>query len=244
MANLQVWIARAEHALVVVLLVVAAVFAHLHYKDVAVAQAQKLAQQGLPPDQLAKYTIQQNQLLELTRNAQGKTVVKTQYVPDEGGVQIVVKKQQELETKYQELLAELHQSKSSATTTAIDAQISSISAKIAQNLPEVTVQDHGWTSRFGFGLVTSPGHSIHYWVNSGESLDLPISPVLDWKFAYVQRWSALAQANLFYPGLEITRHVDDLTPHWLHMTNTELGLSGGPGWTGGWGGGVVIRTNW
>jgi hypothetical protein len=245
MNNLQVWVHRAEHAALFLALLIAGVFAHLHYKDVAVRDAQKLAQQGLPPDALAKYVVQQNQLIELIRNAQGKTTVQAQYVPDEGGVQILVKKQTELEAKYQALLAELHSTRSSATIAAIDAQISSVTAQLGDNLPQVTVQDRGFTSRFGFGMVVSPGHVIHYRTSSsGGSLDLPVSPEFDWKYGYWQRYSALVQVNLFYPGLEFTRHVDDVTPRWLHLNNTEVGLSGGPGWTGGWSGGLVLRTNW
>jgi hypothetical protein len=244
MNSIHLWVQRLEHIALALAVCVAVFFIHLHDKEVAVQDTMRLAQQGLPPDVLAKYMLKQNQLVQLVRDAQGKTVVQTQYVPSEGGLQIVVKKQSELEAKYQALLAELHGARTSSDTAKIEAQISSVTAQMAQALPQITVQDHGFTSRFGFGLVASPGHVIHYRVSSGGGLDLPISPVLDWKFYYAKRYSALAQVNIFYPGLEFTRHVDDLTPKFLHMDNTEIGISGGPGWTGGWGGGVVLRTNW
>jgi hypothetical protein len=244
MDEIQLWVRRIEHIALALAVCVAVFFIHLHDKEVAVQDTMRLAQQGLPPDVLAKYMLKQNQLVQLVRDAQGKTVVQTQYVPSEGGLQIVVKKQSELEAKYQALLAELHGARTSSDTAKIEAQISSATAQMAEALPQITVQDHGFTSRFGFGLVTSPGHVIHYRVSSGGGLDLPISPVLDWKYYYWHRWSGLVQANLFYPGLELTRHVDDFTPKFMHMDNTEVGVSGGPGWTGGWGGGIILRTNW
>jgi len=244
MDNLELWLHRVERCLIVALLGVTAFYVHLHDKDAAVKDAAKLAQQGLPPDQLAKFVLQQNQLIELVRNAKGQTEVHSTYIPQEGGVQIIAQNQQQLMAKLEALMAQLRSAKTSSDTAKIEGQINQIAAEVNRP-PEAIPTTRGLTSRFGFGFVVSPGHTIRYRVSDGGSdLDLSLSPLLDWKWGYWSRYSSEVQVSVFYPGLAVSRHVDDWTPKWMHMNNSELFVSGGPGWTGGWAGGGGLRMNW
>ncbi len=83
----------------------------------------------------------------------------------------------------------------------------------------------------------------------GRSIDLPLVPALDWKYGFWKRYSSIVQVNPLYLGPGFTRHVDDFTPRWLHIENSEVGISGGPlfgeGWplSSGWQAGITMRTN-
>lgn len=234
---------KIERCALLILVAVSAFYAHQFDKERSLKEAAQIAAKGLPPDVLAQYTFQNNKLLELVKNAQGKTEAKTVYVPDEGKITVVTKERDEAVKKYQDLLDQLKAAKTPAETKKIDAELKSVSDSL-NKAPTITATTRGLTSRFGYGMAISPGHSLTFTSNDGSRFSLPISPQLDWKYGYVGRYSGLVQANLFYVGPEFTRHIDDLTPRFLHVNNLEFGISGGPQWAGGYAIGTNLRTNW
>ena len=243
MDKITEFIKAVERLILIAAVLLAAFYAHRFDKERSLKEAALLSAKGLPPDVLAQYTYQNNKLIEMVKNAQGKTEAKTVYVPDEGKVTVITKERDEAIKKYQELLEQLKAAKTPTEIKKIDADLQTVSEGL-NKAPDITATTKGFTSRFGYGIVVSPGHSLEFTTNSGSHIGLPISPLLDWKYGYWNRYSALVQVNAFYPGVEFTRHLDDVTPRWMHMDNTELGASFGPGWTGGYDGGVNLRTNW
>lgn len=223
-------------------LIAAAFYAHMFNAERGLREQREIAEKGLPPGVLAQYVLENRKLTEMVKNAQGKTEVRTRYVPDEAKVTVVTKQRDEAIAQYQALLEKLKNAKSPEDTKKIESDLK----KIADGLntpPEIVFRDWGLTSRFGYGLALSPGHSLDLNVRDGVKMKVPISPMLDWKYGYWNRYSALLQANLFYVGPEFTRHIDDVTPRWLHMNNMEFGISGGKEWTGGWAVGTNLRSN-
>jgi hypothetical protein len=236
-------IQKVEHALVAALIVVSAFLMHKFSTERSLKEQALLAAKGLPPDVLAQYTYQNNMLTELIKNSKGKTEVVAKYVASESEVTVITKERDEATKKYQDLLEQLKTAKNPAEVKKIDAELKTVSDSLNKP-PEISAPTWGFTSRFGIGMVVSPGHSLTYAVSDGTTFKLPISPVFDWKYFYWDRYSALLQVNAFYGGPEFSRHVDDVTPKWMHMNNTEFSTSFGPGWTGGYAGGVGLRTNW
>lgn len=234
---------KIEHGAVVVLIVVVAFLCHRFNGERAAKEAAQLAAKGLPPDVLAKYVYENNVLTQLVKNAQGKTEVVTKYVPDESKLTVVTKERDDAMAKYQDLLEQLKAAKTPAQTQKIEAEIKTVDETLNKP-PDILAPTWGFTSRFGYGMVLSPGHSVNYGTGDGKTVKLPISPEFDWKYFYWSRYSALLQANVFYVGPEFTRHIDDATPRWMHVNNLELGVSGGLNWTGGKSVGINLRSNW
>lgn len=233
---------KIERVALAATLVVAAFYIHMFNGEKALREQREIAEKGLPPGVLAQYVLENRRLTELVKNAQGKTEVRSRYVPDEAKITVVTKQRDEAIAQYQALLEKLKTAKTPEETRRIEDQLKTVTDGLNKP-PEVIFRDWGLTSRFGYGLAISPGHSLDLNVSGGASMKVPISPQLDWKFGYWNRYSALLQANLFYVGPEFTRHVDDVTPGWLHMNNMEFGVSGGKEWTGGWAFGTNLRSN-
>jgi len=233
---------KIERIALVVVLAVAAFYIHMFNAEKALREQREIAEKGLPPGVLAQYVLENRRLTELVKNAQGKTEVRTRYVPDEAAVTVVTKQRDEAIAQYQALLEKLKAAKSPDEIKRINDQLKTVSDGLNKP-PEVIFRDWGLTSRFGYGLAISPGHSLDLASDSGTRMKIPISPMLDWKYGYWGRYSALLQANLFYVGPEFTRHIDDVTPGFLHMNNMEFGFSGGKEWRGGWAVGTNLRSN-
>jgi hypothetical protein len=236
-------IRKIERGALILMIAVAAYYIHRFDKERALKEAAQLASKGLPPDVLAQYTFQNNKLIELVKNAQGKTEVKTVYVPDEGKITVVTKERDEAIKKYQDLLEQLKNAKTPEQTKKIEGELKAVSDGL-NKAPDITATTWGLTSRFGYGMVISPGHSLTFTSTDGNHFKLPVSPELDWKWGYYNRYSGLLQANIFYVGPGVTRHIDDITPRWMHVNNLEWGLSGGLQWTGGYAIGTNLRSNW
>ena len=235
------WVKILGSVALVAALVTSAVYIHLYNTEKQTRETQEAATKGLPPGILAKYILQNRELTTMIKNAQGKTTVVVQYVPDEAGVQVVTKDKQALQDKYNALMNSLLNAKTPQEVSAIQKSLGAMAGQI--NTPDtVTVKTWGLTSRFGYGIVVSGGArtQIPY---SGGALNIPAVPALDWKFAYAGRYSALWGVNPVFTGPEITRHIDDYTPGFLHVNNLELGVTGGLGWTGSKYLGMVLRSN-
>ena len=89
--------------------------------------------------------------------------------------------------------------------------------------PEVVIQDHGFTSRLGGGIVYA-----------GEPL-----PLIDMKWAYWRRYSLTLGLTPRFGGVGLSRHVDDFTP----FGNLEILGMMGVGWSGERRVGIGLRTN-
>lgn len=211
--QIKKYIRLAEHVALVVALLIAGIWYHRYNVAKQAKEDADIAAKGLAADTLARYTLHDRELLQQVRDAQGKTVVKTIYVPAEGGVTEVVKK-----------------------PVVVGGKI------IEPEKITLVVKTWGLTSRFGWGLVVSPSvkTSITY---DGGTISLPVVPSLDWKFAYAGRYSAILELNPLFVGPGLTRHLDDVTPKFLHMDNIELGVTGGWGWAGSRYLGLYLRNN-
>jgi hypothetical protein len=231
----------AKTVAIIAVVAICAYYCHMYEKEKALREQASLSANVLPPGILAQYTLENRRLVEAVKNAQGKTEIRTTYVPDEGKVIVVTKERDAAIARYNELMEKLKVVKSTAELAGIIGEMTVI-AREMNKPPETKVVDHGFTSRFGLGVVGSPFKSLR--IQAGDvSFNLPVAPALDWKFYYLKRYSAILQINPYYGGPGVTRHVDDFTPRWLHANNLELGLSGGPSWTGGWMVGTNLRTN-
>jgi|CXWL01.1.fsa_nt_gi hypothetical protein len=233
---------KIERIALAAALIAAAFYAHMFNGERALREQREIAEKGLPPGVLAQYVLENRKLTEMVRNAQGKTEVRVRYVPDEAKVTVLTKERNEAIAQYQALLEKLKNAKTPDEVKRIEDQLKTVSDGLNKP-PEVIFRDWGLTSRFGYGLAFSPGHKLDLYVRDGMKLSVPISPQLDWKWGYWGRYSGLIQANMFYVGPEFTRHIDDVTPRWLHMNNMEFGVSGGKEWKGGWAVGTNLRSN-
>lgn len=232
---------KIERGALALLVAVAAFYIHQYDKERSLREVAEIAAHGLPADVLAKYTLENNKLITMVKNAQGKTEVRTIYVPDEGRIEVITKDRDAAVRRYNELLERLKVAKSTADVAAIVGEMGEITQDLNRP-PEYAAKTKGFTSRFGFGIAITPGHSLRFATGDG-TMSIPMTPALDWKWGYWGRYSGLLQVNAFYPGPMVSRHIDDITPRWLHMNNLELGVSAGPGWTGGWGVGTHLRSN-
>lgn len=91
---------------------------------------------------------------------------------------------------------------------------------------EVIIKDRGWCLRPGFGIMYS-----------GE-----LNAVLDIKYYFINRYSALVFVTKDCAGLSVSRHIDDLFPR-LKLYNTEIFLGVGKNYQSGMTFGIGFRTN-
>jgi len=91
---------------------------------------------------------------------------------------------------------------------------------------EVIIKDRGWCLRPGFGILYN-----------GE-----LNGVLDIKYYFINRYSALVFATKDCAGLSVSRHIDDLFPK-LKLYNTEIFLGVGKNYQSGMTFGIGFRTN-
>lgn len=207
------YVRLTEHLVLVVALLIAGVWYHRYNTEKLARVNADIASKGLAADTLARYTLHDRELLQQVRDAQGRTVIHTIYVPAEGSVTEVVTK-----------------------PDVVSGVI------IKPGATTVVVNDWGLTSRFQYGLIIIPGSkvSLNY---EGDNVSLPAVPTLNWKYFYWHRWSALVGINPIFVGPGISRHIDDITPKFLHFDNAELGLFGGWNWSGGHSLGISLSTN-
>lgn len=236
------WLRRVERLAIVALLISLGVFRHLYTVEKDAREVSQEALAKLPANILARYIIQNRTLTAQVRDAKGKVVQKVIYIPDEGKVEVVTKEKDVLQQKYDELTKKIIAAKTPSEIETLKEQLNGVVQDINNNTT-IQVRDWGLTSRFGFGLVAGPGVKSSLRTTSGRNLDVPIAPMLDWKYAYFHRYSATLQINPIFVGPGFSRHIDDITPNILHLNNLEWGLSGGPGWTGGHYVGTFVRTN-
>ncbi len=234
---------KIERIALLAAVIVAAFYIHMFNAEKDLREQREIAEKGLPPGVLAQYVLENRKLTEMVKNAQGKTEVRTRYVPDEAKVTVVTKERDEAIAQYQALLEKLKLAKNPDEVKKIEGDLKTIADGLNKP-PEIVFRDWGFTSRFGYGIAISPGSRLDLATGDGVKLALPISPQIDWKWGYWGRYSGLIQANLFYVGPEFTRHIDDVTPRFLHVNNLEFGFSGGLRWTGGYAIGTNLRTNW
>lgn len=230
---------KGERLLIVILLVALGAYAWMYSMERKARERLEFAQEKLPENMLARYVLENRKLKIQVRDAEGKVRTEIRYIPAEGSVRTIIKRDPEADKR----IASLEKSFSEATSPEAREKFR---RQIEVEIQKKTVVEYvtrGWTSRFGYGLSISPGKNIEVPVGENDKLSLPLLPTLDWKFRYHDRWSALIQVNPSYGGLAITRHVDDFTPRWLHVENTEFGINGGPEWGGGWRAGLTTRTN-
>jgi hypothetical protein len=239
--TLKRYLRIVEHILLVVALICSGIWFHRYNSEKQARQTAEIAAKGLPSGTLAEYILKNRELLEEVKNAKGKTVVKTVYVPDEGGVQVVTKEKEALQAKYNALMAQLLAAKTPSEITAIQKDLAGVANQIDQSTT-VSVKTWGFTSRFGYGMIVSPSVKTTIPYNGG-SLSLPVTPSLDWKWGYAGRYSGILQINPYFWGPGLTYHIDNLMPQFLHINNLELGITGGPGWLGGKFLGLDLRNN-
>ncbi|OGS08244.1 MAG: hypothetical protein A2270_10460 [Elusimicrobia bacterium RIFOXYA12_FULL_51_18] len=89
--------------------------------------------------------------------------------------------------------------------------------------PEVVVKDRGFTRRLGGGIVYSR----------------KLLALVDFKWAYLGRYSLTAGITPQFGGIGISRHVDDFTP----FQNLEVQCIAGLGWGAKFSFGIGLRTN-
>jgi len=235
--SLKVYIRTTERLLLVIAICFACAFSYLYNKEVANRTDQEMAG-SLPDDVIAKFVIENRKLQQAVRDARGKVKIRTVYVPDEGKIEIISKKRDEAIKKYNELVKKLLEAKTPEEIQKIKEELGQIMEDI-NNPPEVIIHDKGFTSRFGSGIIIGPG--LNLGVNG---YTLPLMPLIDWKWVYWSRYSGTLQVNPVYFGPGITRHIDDITPNFLHLLNLEVGLTGGLKYTGGNRIDFYLRNNW
>ena len=211
--QIKKYLAVAEHVALVIALLAAGIWYHNYNSEKAARINADIASKGLAADTLARYTLHDRELLQQIRDAQGHTVVHTIYVPAEGSVTEVVTK-----------------------PVVVGGVV------VKPGATTVVVKTWGLTSRFQYGLVVVPGSkiSLNY---EGSSVSLPAVPTLNWKYFYYDRWSAFLGVNPIFTGPGVSRHIDDISPNFLHLDNLELGLMGGWNWNGGHSLGISFSTN-
>ena len=235
-------IRKVERLALAAVLAYAAIYTHLYNRERESRELGEIAARGLPKDVLAKYTLENRRLVQLVRDMDGKVRAIARYVPAEGSVEVITRRQEEALRRYNELLDRLKQAKTPEEAKKIEEDLRRASED-ANKPPEVVVKDWGFTSRFGAGVVVSPGNRLDLVTAAGNRLSLPASPALDWKWFYWKRWSTELQVSMFYVGPSVSRHVDDFMPRWLHADNVELAVGGGPCWRGGRCIGAGFRSN-
>ena len=231
-----------EKSLLIIAVCFAVGYSYLYNKEVQNREARELAQQGLPEGILSKYIQENRKLIKLVRDAEGKTRTEIIYVPDEGSVITITRERDVAIGKYEKLLEDIQKMDDVGEIEEAKKRLRELLSEVRKP-PEVIVKDKGFTSRFGYGMLLGPGLGVKVDMGSDKDFDLPIMPVLDWKWGFWKRYSTIIQVNPKYIGPGITRHVDDFTPKSLHMTNLELGITGGFMFTGGKRLDIILRQN-
>jgi len=227
--------------LLIILACVAAGYSYLYNREVANRERLELISEELPPGILSKYIQENRRLVKLVRDTEGKTRVETIYVPDEGRVIVITKERDQAVAAYRELIEKIKKMTNAGEIEDAKRTLEELLEE-AKRPPKVIVKNRGFTSRFGYGMIIGPGLGVSINTRSGK-LNIPVLPVLDWKWGYWKRFSATVQINPRYIGPGITRHIDDIMPRKLHMNNLEIGISGGIEFTGGKRADAYIRSN-
>lgn len=193
--------AAAELALAVALLILG----WRYNSEKAAWQKQVSDANGLAAGIGLQLKITQNQLQIMRRDSSGTVTSKTVYLAPEGYVIIDQKQKDALEKKISDLTAQLNAAIASGDSKAIskiNSQISQVDGGIA-----VTVVDHGFTFKPGYGLD---------WSNQG------VKPRLDFKYYYYRRYGLIAGGGPNGLGPGISRHLDDII--WGNPQNVEAFL--------------------
>ncbi len=231
-----------ERSLLIAALVAAGSFSYLYNMEVENREAGELMREGLPKGVLAKYVIRNRELTKMVKDAEGKTRVVKIYIPDEGKVTVITKERDQAIEEYKEVLERLKtmtdEEEIRKAKKTLDGLIGDVNKP-----PEVIVKNKGFTSRFGYGMTIGLDSSTEVDLGNDRKLDLPIMPMLDWKFVYWKRWSATVGVTPRDIGPGITRHIDDITPRKLNMKNLELGIRPAIEFTGGRRLDVILRNN-
>lgn len=228
-----------ERTLLIAALIGCAAFSYLYNIEKDNREMAELTAKGLPPGILAKYIQKNRELIQLVKNAEGKTVVKKFYVPDEGKLTVITKERDVALHKYNEIIEQLKQAKNEDEINNLKKKLDRLLEDV-QKPPTVIVKNKGFTSRFGYGFAINPDFKTT--ITGRRKTTLPITPELDWKFGYWNRWSVMIQVNPYFAGPAITYHVDKMSGR-LQFNNLEVGITGGFKWSGGKQAAILLRSN-
>lgn len=186
------------------LLVVSLVFAGWRYNMALEAiQSAKDEHAQLEEELGEKITLKDGQI-EILRREGGKVVVSRPYFPPEGSVIIKRKDLSRLRKRYSTLLAELKAAKTPEDRKRLEDKLNKVEDDL--NAPaEVIVKARGFTHKLGWGV---------------EVGRRGITPRLDLKWYYLNRWSTMVGGSKFGLGAGISRHIDDIM--WTRPKHVEV----------------------
>jgi len=179
--------------------------------------------------EIAKVVIQNGQL----RSAgTGKGSSKPGYVPPEATVTATLERNRKLQEQLDSLNQQIAtlQTKPSASSTELEA-LKKERDELAGRVYTLNVTYNKWGFAFhpGLGFV---------WSNK-------LLPLVDAKIIYWDRYSGEFGVTPEYFGLGFSRHIDDLTPSVLKISNTEAGILVGKEYDlKSWRLGGGLRINW
>ena len=186
------------------LLVTLLLLAGFFYNRLAAQRQQAEAvHAGLEKGLKAQLTLVRNQLQIVSKDANGKIIIRTVYVPPEGSITIKQKDFDKLMAEYKDLLTKL--------ANAPEEQRKAIEEAIKKKLAEMGTPDEVIVKTWG--LTFKPGAAVEF-ANRG------LQPRMDFKWFYYSRYGLEAGGSPNGAGLTISRHIDDLV--WGHPQNVEI----------------------
>jgi hypothetical protein len=204
--DLAAWALRNPRvALEVTLVALVAFYGWRYHKKAAQLDMAQVQAEGLEKDLKQKITIANNEI-EILKRENGVTTVRRIYVPPEGSVVIRKKDQEAQQRKLAEILDSLKAA--SLDKDALARRIQELMGhKEGDGAEEIIVKNKGLTFRPGFGM---------------DYTGVGLQPRLDFKFAYWDRWGAIAGGSYNGIGLGVSRRLDDII--WRKMQNLEAFL--------------------
>lgn len=203
MTNALIWAVTHKRLVAEAFLVlILCVGGWLYNRQQRIMADEKAKAEGLAADLREKITMANNELVRVSRDAEGKIVYKRVYVPPEGSVVITQKEEAALRAKMAELADKL--AKAIAKGDATEAERLRNEMGRAGDV-DVKIKNKGFTLKPGFGFD---------WANQG------VKPRLDLKWAYWDRYSLLVGGSANGLGVDVSRHIDDIM--WGRPQNVEI----------------------
>ncbi len=203
MTNALIWALTHKRAVAEAFLVATIVAGGWMYnRQQRIMADEKAKAEGLAADLREKITFAHNELERISRDAEGKVIVKRVYVPPEGSVVVTQKEQAALQAKMAELADKLAKALAKGDQREADRLRDEMGH--AGDV-DVVVKDKGFTLKPGFGFD---------WANHG------LKPRVDLKWAYWGRYSLLIGGSENGIGPDLSRHIDDIM--WGHPQNVEI----------------------